>query len=696
VSVVSGNTLDTHVKPTLLFVSHKGKMCGVHDYGQIVSDFLAGSEDFNLVRIEPDGVTELEDHIKKLDPAIVVYNFHPDTMPWARDGLPRVSGALHVGIAHEICQEQEHLYLGLFDFVLAPDPTLVAYNPSTINVPRIVAPYAGALPTLEKITVGSFGFNTPSKNFEGVVALANANFDEAKVRLHITKHDFLDPDDTALELLKERCRNEVTKPGIELEFSHDFRDREGILEFLAGNSINVFLYDDTGFRGVSSAVDYALAVDRPIAVSSSSMFRNVLRCNPSICVDKISLSRIIENGTAPLSGLKREYFPKAALQKWESAFGACMEMKELFNGIPDKRGLNKLLDDRSREAYKAQIDELSVLAPETIKRKIPEANIQQAFIVDTVERFAEQRGQAKILAVGSYEDTACEVLRAKGYQLTEIDPGINVDLQDFFISEDGVPDSFDIVLCTSVLEHVDDDEAFVKQIATLIAPGGVGVFTVDFRDSYRVGDDKPNVDHRLYTIADFESRLLPAIPDCRLLGSHTWADGGEDFEFEGSHYSFASFVFEKFPTPQKLFTMGGDKALSTAAWKAFAIELDDVKYRPADTFFDGYERRFSTLKEVLPHFESQIEKAHEESTSANAAAQTALGALQETEEALSNATEEMAANQKLMDALNKELNDAKNENLEKGEFINSLLNSNSWRITRPFRVLVRLLRSGSF
>mgnify|MGYP003637957452 CR=1 FL=1 len=74
-SVVSGNTLDTHVKPTLLFVSHKGKMCGVHDYGQIVSDFLAGSEDFNLVRIEPDGVTELEDHIKKLDPAIVVSRY---------------------------------------------------------------------------------------------------------------------------------------------------------------------------------------------------------------------------------------------------------------------------------------------------------------------------------------------------------------------------------------------------------------------------------------------------------------------------------------------------------------------------------------------------------------------------------------------------------------------------------------------
>lgn len=43
--------------------------------------------------------------------------------------------------------------------------------------------------------------------------------------------------------------------------------------------------------------------------------------------------------------------------------------------------MNTILNDSQREAHKSYIDELHSLCPNTIQRKIPRANIQQAFVL---------------------------------------------------------------------------------------------------------------------------------------------------------------------------------------------------------------------------------------------------------------------------------------------------------------------------
>jgi hypothetical protein len=91
---------------------------------------------------------------------------------------------------------------------------------------------------------------------------------------------------------------------------------------------------------------------------------------------------------------------------------------------------NRILDDQAREEYANAIQTLFKTSPEMMKRKIPRANVQQGFVLDTVRNFA--KANSKILSVGCFEDTAYEALLKLGYKVEGIDPGINHDLNAFY------------------------------------------------------------------------------------------------------------------------------------------------------------------------------------------------------------------------------------------------------------------------
>jgi len=153
---------------------------------------------------------------------------------------------------------------------------------------------------------------------------------------------------------------------------------------------------------------------------------------------------------------------------------------------------------------------------------------------------------ARILAVGSFEDTAVATLRSMGYRLDEVDPNVNdMTLLDFYLSSKAKLGSYDLILSISVLEHVQDDVQFVRMVSELLRPGGWAVLTVDFAEKWRAGKRKPGVDCRLYTTDDLSKRLIPAMGDCVLIDGPSWREGAEDFEYEGSQYGFAGFVFRK-------------------------------------------------------------------------------------------------------------------------------------------------------
>lgn len=203
--------------------------------------------------------------------------------------------------------------------------------------------------------------------------------------------------------------------------------------------------------------------------------------------------------------------------------------------------MNILLNDPQRELYKDSIKELETLCPETISRKIKRANIQQAFIYREVEKLSSL--DSKILCVGSFEDTAFEILEKRGYDVYGIDPAINLDLNTFFKS---VTNKYDTIFSTSVIEHVEDDELFLDQICKLLNPGGYGILTCDFNNEYAPGKPKPTEDYRLYTKHDLLSRLYSVLDsnNCDLYGYINY-DSYPDFKYSGCIYSFATYVFKK-------------------------------------------------------------------------------------------------------------------------------------------------------
>lgn len=532
-----------------LIISHKGCHCGVYQFGRNLHETLTCDDAIRWSYVECGSFDELRSAVNEQKPDAILFNHHPVTMPWLAAAPLGELDAVLFGLLHQVDQQvADKTVVSPFDFLICLDPMLVPRTPGVLRAPRFLPATPKTPPSPpEKFTVGSFGFATPGKGFERLCSLVNAQFDEAVIRLNLPKHD--DPrmvPDEWIDQTVEKCRKAIAKPGIDLIATSQFFDNAQIVEFLAANTMNAFLYENLPSNGISSCADFALAAGVPFALTRSTMFRNYFEMNPSIFIEDRSLKEIAEGDAAMLDAARAAAAPATAAAEWNRIMLTAIDQLRASRATPDGRGFNKILDDRSRESYGDTLADLHKYVPEMLTRKIERANIQQAFALDVAYRFLAECPNARILAAGSFEDTAVATLRAKGYCIDEVDPNVNgMTLQDFYLSPDAKLGSYDLILSVSVLEHVADDEQFVRLISEFLRPGGLAVLTVDFAEKWRPGKRKPDVDHRLYTTRDICERLMPAIGDCVLVDQPRWSEGVEDFHYEGSQYGFAGFVFRK-------------------------------------------------------------------------------------------------------------------------------------------------------
>ena len=610
---------------TILFISHRKAQCGVYEFGKSITDVLQLSKKYKFIRTECSSLSELNAAIATHAPSAIIYNYYPSVLPWLATHVGRKLwknniASIHIpqiGIIHEITQEvadtasnykskyvfgnASHLSNSLFDFYVTPDPTLLLRNPFVYKTGRLIPKYQNKFVLSSRPTIGSFGFATPLKGFEKIVQIVQQEFDEADIRFNIPAADFgEDKDGAKARALAEKCRALIVKPGIRLIVTHDFLDAMAMLDFLANNTVNMFLYEHnaTSGKGISSAVDNAMAVQRAIVVSDAVMFRHILDVDPSICITKNKLKAIIQNGFAPLEKHYDEWNAENLLWEYERIMDAVFlkqkdkplrrrgmirtlrfQVKTLLNkpeksftwlrdsknvseddmrvdrsvrylpiNVPGNASLNRILDDSARKLYRPAIDKITELVPKTMAKKIARANVQQAFVFDTVYGFLSQYNNPKVLCVGSYEDTAAMSLVKMGFRIEEIDPTHNYYLQEYFTKPSTIKNSYDIVFSTSVIEHDPDDESFVRCLAGLLANGGVAVLTCDYKDGWKPSDPKPDCDARLYTQHDLRNRLLPLMSKCSLVDEPQWDCPNPDFNYLGKYqYTFAALVVRKEP-----------------------------------------------------------------------------------------------------------------------------------------------------
>jgi hypothetical protein len=307
----------------VLILNHSDKNCGIHQYGVDIYTSLRLSK-FEFRYAEVTGKEEILYDIGYFKPDIVIFNYYPITMPFIDTQFmahirTTWKDIVTMGIMHEVTQESaDSATNALFDYWLCPDPTLVTKNQICIRTKRLIPHYFN-FDSLPKIpTMGSFGFGFKDKGFDKIVEVVQGEFDKAIINLHMPNHfkigdSFLSKD--SCFWTSRRCRRALKKEDITLNITHEFLTKTQLLHFLASNTINCFFYDTSKNKGISSVIDSALAVSRPIALTKCGMFRHIT--DERVYIESNSLKNIIKRGSKILAPYEKEWSESAFIRDYE-------------------------------------------------------------------------------------------------------------------------------------------------------------------------------------------------------------------------------------------------------------------------------------------------------------------------------------------------------------------------------------------
>jgi hypothetical protein len=516
-------------KPVVFGVNPRDKACGIAQFGLNLEAVLKHSEKFTYAFREP--VTEVEYRmlLDEYQPSFILWNYYPMTLPWVNLkvlNMARERGIRQASIFHEVPVTG-------FDALIYPDPTFQPKSEHMVDWYSIGRP----IPSVRKETgtrfidldhpiIGSSGFGFENKGYVRLVERVNEEFQHATIRFHLPYARWGDEHGERARRVADWCRA-AAKPSIKLEFIHDFKSPADYIDWLAENDINAFLYDEMPGRGIASTIDFALMANRPIAVTRTTMFRHLNHLCPSVCVEDRSLRDILKTGILPLMDIQKDFAPEKI----------CAAMDAVVESVMAKRH-NRLLTNEDRKHYEPMILEMRESCPDIMARKIPEANVQQAWVLDMV-----RRTQAKsILCVGCFEDTAYHTLEVHGWDVEGIDPALDMSLSDY---RRKVGTQFPCVFATSVIEHVPNDEQFIRDLCDSLEYGGTCILTADFKEGWRKGQPVPATSVRFYTSADIV-RIGKILTEkgCYFIDKPD-TSGAPDFHYQGHNYSFIGLIFKK-------------------------------------------------------------------------------------------------------------------------------------------------------
>lgn len=280
----------------ILFLNHKIIKCGVYQYGLRLSEIIKKSKNMNFIYKEVDSIDEYISLLTSLQNIkCIFYNFHSVTMSWLNYNNIQKT-VKNIGIMHESNFYGFDLYIdigNMNNYIPRPifentDELLLNYEPSTLNIKQFIE-----YTEKNSLIIGSFGFGFDNKGFDKIIRMVNEQYDNAIIIKIIMPSPHFDHPVSHFEKIKNACYSLNIKQNIKLMISRDFVETEDLLLFLKSNTINIFLYDKMYNRGLSSVIDYAISVKKPIGISDSDMFRHIY--SDEICLYKKSIQYCIDN-----------------------------------------------------------------------------------------------------------------------------------------------------------------------------------------------------------------------------------------------------------------------------------------------------------------------------------------------------------------------------------------------------------------
>lgn len=502
--------------PKVMLISNPAQQCGVREFGKTTSNLLARSRKFALVYHEYSETATPQEFLAALHlhaPDVVIYNYHPLTMRWLTNDLMTtirrsMPGIKHVGIAHDEAPPFPQMCA-----VVHIDPTFVE-TPREFAVPRPI-PVFNAKQDPPPNVIGSFGLGSHHKGFHRVVERVNSEFDQATVRLHIPFSSYGDPYGEIAREIGEDCKRRA-KPGVTVEVSHNYKSKHELLEWLAGNTINCFLYDRLEGSGPSSALDLALAVRRPMALSDSYMFRHVTGKYPGVMLENSSLRENIAAGFAPLEPLYREWSEERLIERYEEIVASVLK-----SGDIDVRG-NRVITTSDQRALESTVTEMTRLCRESGADLNAEFILQEAFLFEQIKRMIRRTDKVLVIHDPASASPLSAALTGLGYQ---------IELSEFPIGHSGATapwkkrvsagPQYDFVVANSVLDRVANDELFLSQLIRILKSGGMALLTANYDDGSGEATTKSVVSNKRYDAKQLHE-LLALFPQAEVLDVPSW------------------------------------------------------------------------------------------------------------------------------------------------------------------------------
>lgn len=313
-------TIHTLIKKMIrvLQINHSDEQCGVYQFGKRFGNLASRSKIIDYIYAEVDNADQFIKVRDELNPDYIIYNWYPVTMSWLTDEMITSQPSIgHWFIFHDGFVRS--IYDGyLFSGQGEKDAHALRIEPfRSYILPRPLFDYEGTYQENDIPTIGSFGFGGWQKGFPDLVTLVGETFTEAVLNINMTFAYFGDREGTETRKIAAMCRELNIYDGLELNISHEFRSDKETLDFLAGNDLNVFLYYASN-EGLSSVTDYALSVNRPIAITNDMMFRHIV--NDEIIIENNSLIDIMEKGIEPIRHLKEAWSTENFVKEFDSLF----------------------------------------------------------------------------------------------------------------------------------------------------------------------------------------------------------------------------------------------------------------------------------------------------------------------------------------------------------------------------------------
>lgn len=168
----------------ILYLSHNQAQCGVWQFGdKLGKALLKHGNKYEWIYHNIGSEQEYWDLIGQYNPALVLINYYPSTMPWLNTQcISRPFQPIKLGICHE--EGHLALTLALCGHAVILDPT---YTPSetVYCVSEGILDYENTQSPPDRLTIGSFGFGFGNKGYTRIINQVQSEFDEALIRLHL-------------------------------------------------------------------------------------------------------------------------------------------------------------------------------------------------------------------------------------------------------------------------------------------------------------------------------------------------------------------------------------------------------------------------------------------------------------------------------------------------------------------------------